>query len=71
MVLNVRRLSEVDFLQFVTHNLCGFDPGSRVKISHYIQPNNLSSALVIAYVMWTRQQLFLIQCIDLLLMGYF
>ena len=42
MVLNFWSLSEVELLQFLTLNLCG---GSRVKISHYIQPSNLSSAL--------------------------
>jgi hypothetical protein len=37
----------VELLQFVALNLCGFDPGfdAGVKISHYIQPSNLSSAL--------------------------
>ena len=30
-------------LEFLTPNLCGF--GSRVKVSNYIQPSNLSSAL--------------------------
>ena len=37
-------------LQFVAPNLCGFDPGleagSRIKMNHYIQPSNLSSALL-------------------------
>ena len=27
MILNVHSLSEVEFLQFLIHNLCGFDPG--------------------------------------------
>ena len=40
-------LSEMELLQFLTPNLCGQRStfGGRVKISHYIQPNNLSSAL--------------------------
>ena len=45
MVLNVCSLSEVELLQFLTLNLCGFDPGLEAGSSHYIQPRNLSSAL--------------------------
>ena len=34
----------IQSLQFVASNLCGFDPG--LETSHYIQPSNLSSALI-------------------------
>ena len=44
MVLNVWTLSEVELLQFVAPNLW-FRIGRRDKISLYIQPSNLSSAL--------------------------
>ena len=42
--LNVWSLSKLELLQFVAPNLCS-KIGSRVKISHHIQPSNLSSAL--------------------------
>ena len=42
--LNVWRLSELELLHFVAPNLCTRNR-SRVKISHHIQPSNLSSAL--------------------------
>ena len=41
MGLNVLSLSEVELLLFVAPKIA-----SRVKISHYIQPSNISSALV-------------------------
>jgi hypothetical protein len=37
---------EGQLLQFLAPNLCGFDPGLEAGSSHYIQPGNLSSALV-------------------------
>ena len=55
MVLNVWSLSEVELLQFVTPDLCGF--GSRVKISHYIHPSNISSDLFKFLPVLTSQSL--------------
>ena len=45
MALNVGNLSEVELLPFVAPLWLLSRIGSRVKISHYIQPSNLSSAL--------------------------
>ena len=47
--INTCKLSgHYDFLKFCTFNLCRFwsKIGSRIKIRHYIQPNDISSALV-------------------------
>ena len=48
MVLNVWSLSEVELLQFLTLNLCGFDPGSKAG-SRWVIPSNLVISLVPQY----------------------